>query len=84
MMKELPSIHNERGRNVSRYHVMSLGFKLQKIYKVYYDWLNPNYLICITLGTILFKTKYLPELCLKSGLCLLDNKGNTNPSPTDQ
>ena len=57
---------------------------LQTFYKVYYDWLDLNYLICMTIGTILFKTKYLPELCWKCGFCLLDNRGNTITSLTDK
>ena len=31
---------------------------VQKFYKVYHNWLNSNYLICITIGTISLKTKY--------------------------
>ena len=50
---------------------------LQKFYKAFYDWFNSCYLICITIGTILFKTKYLPELCKKIVFvfCFLDNMG---------
>ena len=42
---------------------LMLPWVLQTFDKVYYDWLNSNYLICITIGTILFKTKCLPEFC---------------------
>ena len=36
----------------------------RSFYEDYYDWLNSNYLICMTIGNNLFKTKHLPELCL--------------------
>ena len=49
---------------MSLYGFLPLVFwVLQKFYKVYYNWLNSNYLICITIETTLFKTKHLPELC---------------------
>ena len=35
----------------------------RSFYKDCYDWPISNYLICITTGNILFKIKYLPELC---------------------
>ena len=35
----------------------------RSFYKDYYDWRYSNYLICIKIGNVLFKTKYLPESC---------------------